>query len=281
LEKKMSKYKTVPTVKKPEEVTVPLQPPLPIDAIISLPRVGFIDNGFCLMAAVGVLGMTVRRHHGAFWEQGIQNLMQDTIEQSPNKYILTLDYDTWFTHMHILRLYQLMEMYPELDAIIPAQSRREGESPMLSLQGMKDDLNATHDISVGEYNNHDYIPIDNGHFGLSMIRKERLKDLPKPWFHSQPNKDGEWKEKRRDADMTFWDKCNDAGWHMGMATDVFIGHLQMVCTFPGMPEQGLNATHVKIHDLHKGDIPSWCVPKVMPTAPKRGPVEIRYATEKK
>ena len=274
MEKKMSKYKTVPTVSK-----ISLKVPFPIEAIISLPRLGFIDNAFCMMGACGTLGIPVRRHHGAFWEQGIQNLMEDVVNEGTKKYILTMDYDTWFTHMHVLQLYWLMEAYPELDAIVPIQSRREGETPMLTLGGMVKSEETKRNVMASDFNDHDWVPIDNGHFGLTMFRANSIKKLEKPWFHSQPNEEGSWKDRRRDADMVFWDKAMDAGLKVGLATKVFIGHLQMVATFPATPEQGLRACHVKIHDLHAGDVPKWCIPMVDENAPRRGAVNLETTDE--
>jgi hypothetical protein len=275
LEKKMSKYKTVPTVK---TNAVPIVRPLPVDAVISLPRVGFVDNGFCIMGALGALGISIRRHHGAFWEQGIQNIMED-VKPLPNPYILTLDYDTWFTHAHVLRLYWLMETYPELDAIIPCQSRREGETAMLTVEGTTETKQCN--VTVADFESHDYMPISNGHFGCSMIRKSSLDRLEFPWFHSQPNKDGQWREHRTDADIYFWDKAMKAGWKCGMATDVFIGHLQLVCTFPSGADYGLTATHVKINDLGSGNIPEYIIPKIAVEAPVRGPIKVTLEDREK
>jgi hypothetical protein len=59
-----------------------------------------------------------------------------------------------------------------------------------------------------------------------------LADVPKPWFFSKPNDDGEWTGNKLDDDVWFWSQWKAAGRTVYMDPSCIIGHMEeMVTTF--------------------------------------------------
>ncbi|KKL72575.1 hypothetical protein LCGC14_2083580, partial [marine sediment metagenome] len=108
----------------------------------------------------------------------------------------------------------------------------------------------------------DLMPAQTGHFGLTLIRTSALKRLKKPWFHSIPDENGSWGTGRQDADIFFWNNFKKSGCTMMLAPKVKIGHLQLMCTFPGALEDDLRPVHYHMKDVLKGKLPEGCVPTV-------------------
>jgi predicted SAM-dependent methyltransferase len=71
-----------------------------------------------------------------------------------------------------------------------------------------------------------------GHFGLTLIKVDALKKMPKPWLWEQPNADGEWTEGKEDADIYFWRKFREAGNGIYLANEIRIGHIDEDILWP-------------------------------------------------
>jgi hypothetical protein len=108
----------------------------------------------------------------------------------------------------------------------------------------------------------DLVPISNGHFGLTIFRVSAFDGLKKPWFLPHPNEDGEWGEGRIDEDIHFWHNFYAEGRKACLATNVMIGHLQMMCTFPGPARKGFMPEHYYMNQLDRGQWPEHCLPRV-------------------
>jgi hypothetical protein len=67
-----------------------------VSAVMSVPRLGFMDNFFAAFEALPPLRIKLRRYTGAFWSQCIERVIEETIAQDKPDAILTLDYDTVF-----------------------------------------------------------------------------------------------------------------------------------------------------------------------------------------
>ena len=74
----------------------------------------------------------------------------------------------------------------------------------------------------------DPLKVTTAHFGLTLLRMEHFKDLPKPWFKGEPDKDGGWGDDRLDDDIWFWHIWRKAGRTVYMAPRVRIGHLELI-----------------------------------------------------
>jgi hypothetical protein len=79
----------------------------------------------------------------------------------------------------------------------------------------------------------EFVRVSSGHFGLTIFRADRIRDLPKPWFVGIPNEDGEWKSGRIDEDMHFWKLWRENGRSLYMANRVRLGHIVESVLWPG------------------------------------------------
>jgi len=212
------------------EGSKPCVPELRVSGAMSVPRLGFMDNMFCAMEAVLALHIKFRKHGGAFWGQSLSNVFERILEEDQADLILTVDYDSIFTPKQLATLVQLMMLHPEIDALAPLQSSRHLETTLFTVRGedgnepviSRDDLAA------------DTFKVHTAHFGLTLIRADKLRALPRPWFHSVPSPAGEWRDGdgHIDEDIQFWRKWEEAGNSLHIAPRVAIGHAELMCRWP-------------------------------------------------
>ena len=225
--------------------------------LLSLPRLAFTDNMFSVTNSVACLDLNGRYSTSAFWYQGIESLLEAAMDKG-YKYALTIDFDTWFTEHHIIDLYMIMERHPELMALIPLQPRRGHPYPMAGK--FTDDSGDEINLTKGEFKDGIY-ETDTGHFGLTLFRMSELKKLSKPWLRSQPDMNGPtWGDGKKDADIYFWIKAKREGLKIALA-EVYIGHIQLLCSFTGTKEKKFKTTYVPMQAIFDGKMPSWIEPK--------------------
>jgi hypothetical protein len=214
---------------KPRPMAV--EQPFRISAVMSVPRLGFMDNFFCGFEALAPMGVTLRRHTGAYWEACLERTLEATIREDAPDAILTIDYDTVFRRSDVEKLMQTMAENPHIDALAPIQIGRQVGQPLMTMDlplGVKG-----HDrIPPGVFAA-DVIPARTAHFGLTLIRTSSLAKLPRPWLWSQPAPDGTWGEGRVDADIYFWRQWEKAGLSLYVANRVSVGHMELMVTWPG------------------------------------------------
>jgi len=226
-----------------------------IHAVTSSPRLSFTDYMHCIMTEIVARGIYLKQGTGVFWSQVLTRGIEDVIEMNGD-YILTLDYDTWFRWGHVQNMLTLMEKYPEADAIFPVQMKRETDSPMMGLIDENGErlTQITHDELEK-----DLLPTTTGHFGLTVFRASSFQKLKKPWFKSEPGPDGSWNDGRIDDDIYFWHNFRECGLKAFVAPNINIGHLQLLCTFPGHYTDGFKCVHTPLGDLGEvKNIPEHC-----------------------
>ena len=219
-----------------------------IHAVMSTPRLSFTDHMHCVMTEIVARGIFVKQGTGVFWSQVLTRGIESTLEMKGD-YILTLDYDTWFRWGHVQQLLTLMERYPEADAICPVQMKRECDSPLMGMVDENGDRLAKIEHSELEK---DILPIHTGHFGLTVFRASAFDKLKKPWFKGIPGPDGSWNDGRIDEDIYFWHNFKESGLKAFIAPHVNIGHLQLMCTFPGHYTESFKCINTPLGDL--GDV---------------------------
>src|SRR5688572_29317080 len=69
--------------------------------VMSVPRLGFMDNHFCILQAINLLGrlgfpVPTRKMTGAFWGQCMTRVFEEIIKTDDPALIMTNDYDTIF-----------------------------------------------------------------------------------------------------------------------------------------------------------------------------------------
>lgn len=197
-----------------------------VAAVMSTPRLGFTDNFFCVAAALAPHGISPIKVTGAFWGQCLQRAMEQVVDT--HDVILTVDYDTVFNAKTVEALLVLM-MTSGVDAIAPLQTKRESNAVMFSLPGTRPEEQRKIDL---EWFKKPVQLVKTAHFGLTFLRTEALKRFPKPWFLAAANEKGEWGDGRVDEDMAFWNGWMTAGNTLGIATNVSVGHAELMVTWP-------------------------------------------------
>lgn len=212
-----------------------------VQAIASVPRdVGLRLHWQCQREALFPLGLMPKEYGGAFWneqlEAGIENAIEDGFD-----YVLTLDFDTIFDRRHILMLLDLAKSHPEADAIVPWQVKRESKDRLFGVRNEDGVFRRRFDEKDFEQ---DLMPVDTGHFGLTMIRLAALKALPRPMFWAQPDSLGQWGAGCVQSDIYFWNQARKFDLKIYLATKVRVGHLQQMVTWP-TTEFGIEHQHVE------------------------------------
>lgn len=231
-----------------------------VGAVMSMPRLTFSDNMFCAMQTLSRLGINLRQGMGVFWGQILTRSIEEVISEG-KEFILTIDYDTYFTKEQFLYLYYMMVTHPEIDAIMPVQIKREdccalaGLVPSMEVpKGMK---HPPVDSSAFEQN---LTKMVTGHFGLTILRVASLNKFSHPWFLGVPNKDGKWGEGRLDEDIFFWNKFHEEGFKLFQANRIGIGHMQLMVTTPDTLENGWKPVHSYITEIRDNGLPKHCLP---------------------
>jgi len=203
-----------------------------VAAVMSTPRLGFTDNFFCVSSALAPHGIAPIKVTGAFWGQCLQRAMETVVDT--HDVILTIDYDTVFTSKTVEALLTLL-LYSGYDAIAPLQTKREANAVMFALPGVKPEDKTTVE---GDFFNKVVQPVETAHFGLTFIRTAALKRTPKPWFMAHANEQGEFSGGHTDEDIHFWKEFAKAGNKLGLATQISVGHAELMITWPSRSVEG-------------------------------------------
>jgi len=200
-----------------------------VSAITSIPRLGWNDHWGAVWQALRTpeFNIPLFKFGGAFWEQGMQRGLNAMLENG-TEWALCLDYDTLFDASDVKEILTLAAMYPEADAIVPVQVRRNNDQFLFSMKDEFGNLRRSADITEFDP---DLTAIETGHFGMTLIKLAALRDISKPWLWSQPDENGDWSDERCDADIFFWRKFRAAGKKVYQANHIKIGHLQIISSW--------------------------------------------------
>lgn len=225
---------------------------LTVSGCMSVPRLGFMDNMFCCVEAVIKCGIKLSRHGGAFWGQSLTKTFERVLEEEKPDLILAIDYDSIFTPGHLARLVQTMMLFPEIDALAPIQSSRHHATTLFTVMG-PEGTNAA-GLPRAETEG-DTMKVSTAHFGLTLLRADKLRALPKPWFHSVPSENGDWGEGHVDEDIQFWRKWEAAGNSLHLANRVAIGHAELMVKWPNI---NLSSHYQTMSDYRQDGVPKEC-----------------------
>jgi hypothetical protein len=199
---------------------------------MSVPRLGFTDNFFCISQALAPHGIAPIKYTGAFFGQCLQRTMEQVIDT--HDVVLTIDYDTIFTAKTVEALLALL-MHSGFDAIAPLQTKRESNSVMFALPGFTPDDRTTVE---NDWFQKVVQPVETAHFGCTFIRTAAIKKMPKPWFLAEANDEGTFTGGHIDEDIYFWKKFAASGNRLGIATNVSVGHAELMITWPSRTVDG-------------------------------------------
>ncbi len=165
-------------------------------------------------AALTENNIPIKISGGVFYGQCMQNMLEKAIEGGI-ELAVTIDSDSIFTAADLARLVQVAIQNDEMDAVAAMQSRRGKAGPLFTKGG-----------ESRVYFEGRPLQVSTAHFGLTAIKLDKLKDIPKPWFHSIPNEDGSWLHDAVDDDIYFWRQWKDAGRTVYVDNGCSIGHLE-------------------------------------------------------
>lgn len=178
------------------------------------------------------------------------------------EYLLTIDYDTFFTKEDVEHLFALAMTF-QCDAITGLQTKREDGRPMLTLKGTLDNPPEGGTSSVPtSWFGEPVQEVDSAHFGLTVISTAALRRAKRPWFWSTPGPDGSWNEGRVDPDIYFWRNWRESGNRVFVTPRVVLGHGEYVVTWPGK-QLGTPVFQwtTQFNDTHKKPETAWSVPQ--------------------
>ena len=210
-----------------------------INAYMSLPRYEAVAARSIIEGSLKKLGIGLATSTGVFWGQCMQRMFESAVKDKLD-WILTVDFDSLFNAEQLSRLLDEFAQNPEADAMAALQSRRGKPFPLMTTG--EDGMQLT---------NLDPIKVYTAHFGLTLLRVEDLKDIPKPWFKCEPDENGEYGDNRLDSDIWFWHQWRLAGKTIYVAPRVSIGHLEeMVAEF----DEDLQQRHVYLNEWREQNL---------------------------
>lgn len=199
---------------------------LNVACAMSTPRLGFLDNFYCITESLLPLGIRPLHYDGVFWGQCLERVM---MEQLNADWILTVDYDTVFTKKDVEALISLAARSDFADAIAAVQLKRKTHDVLIAIKA--EDGKLAPELSIESFKP-DLLECHVAHFGLTMFRTSALKKMEHPWFMNVPDENGEWGEKKQDEDIYFWRKWRATGNTLYLANHVPVGHIESMITWP-------------------------------------------------
>lgn len=196
-----------------------------IAAVMSLPRVGFLDSYESICQALATAGIPRHLGWGVYWHHSLSRGIVAALEATDPEgyeydYILTADYDSFVLPEDVTALATILAQHPEVDAVVPMQIKRGGSLEVLA------------GWSGGRDLTREFIPIDTGHFGFTLFRRSFFDQMPPVWFKESADENGHWGANRTDADIAFWRAAKAAGLNTVLATRVVLGHGEEVISYP-------------------------------------------------
>lgn len=202
-----------------------------VEAVYSMPRLGFNDNFFTWAQAFIPLGIRPTKCTGAFWDQCNTRVFEQFLDKC--EYLLACDYDTFFRKEDIETLFA-MAMSFQCDALTGLQVKREDGRPMLTLKDtlMNPPADGKTQLPLSWFAE-PVQEVDSAHFGCTVISTAALKRARKPWFLGVPNEQQTWGEGRLDPDIYFWKNWRESGNRVFVSPRVVLGHGEYMVTWPG------------------------------------------------
>lgn len=207
---------------------------------LSTPRIGFLRPLERLLGLAHQANISLFSGDGVFWHHALSRSIRNAIEfdfedgSDGFDFILTADYDTYAVIEDIQGLATMLARSPEADCLVSLQMKRGGTGEIL-VGGQNMNLTAP------------LVPIETGHFGLTLFRKSFFERMPKPWFYEKADAEGHWGEGRIDADIGFWLNAKKAKLNVMLAPGIVCGHGEEVITYPrivnGKPEKVYQAVN--------------------------------------
>lgn len=215
-------------------------------AMMTTPRIGPLVMFQLACRIFPPMGVEMVCAGGVYWYKSVTTLLQTAIDRG-FPYALFLDYDTVFDAAAVEDLRWLMDQQPDADAICAVQMQRGCNKVLGSPIGPDGKYRPA--ASAAEFDG-ELTQLYSAHFGLTLIRTERLHKLARPWFMPMPDVEGGWDNDKGaiDPDVYFWRRFVDAGLKLYQANHVAVGHEQDMITWP---DPNFHAIHQYANDYAK------------------------------
>lgn len=191
-----------------------------VTALMTAPRYEAVYARNQIDLALQGMGIPLCVSGGVFYGQCMQKMLSDAVNAGVD-YALTVDFDSIFTSAHIQRLLNIAVNEEGVDAIAALQPRRCTGEVLGSPKARED--------TTMEWTGKP-LRCRTAHFGLTVINLHKLAEVPKPWFNSVPDGDGDWGDGKVDDDVSFWLAWEKAGNTLFLDPGTRLGHLEEVVT---------------------------------------------------
>lgn len=210
-----------------------------VGAYLTMPRYESVAARNLIQEALRPHKIDLTTTQGVFWGQCMQRMFMAAVDNGVD-WILSLDSDSLFTSKQVQEMFDILASNPQIDALAALQCRRGAKYPLLTTgSGIENE----HVECDGRP-----IKVTTAHFGLTLIKVDKLKRVSKPWFFGEPDAAGNWTDDRLDDDIWFWHQWRKAGLNIYVAPSVSIGHLEeTVALF----DDHLKAKHIYVHEWRK------------------------------
>ena len=215
--KKIVAAPPAPAAPEPEQVAETEQATITLAAYLTLPRYEAVVSRGIIENALKALKISLTTSQGVFWGQCMQRMFEKAVADGVD-WILSVDSDSLFTATQLSLLLDTLASNPHIDALAALQCKRGAMDPLFTTG----EACGPRSMEVTG----SPIKVLTAHFGLTLFRVDALKEVEKPWFKSQPCKDGTWGDERMDDDIWFWHQWRKAGKTIYVAPKVSIGHLE-------------------------------------------------------
>lgn len=191
-----------------------------VSAVMTAGRYESTYSRNMIETALRELGISPVISLGVYYGQCMQRMLEGVCEIGAD-IVVTIDGDSIFKASHVNRLLSILSQEDKIDALASLQLRR-GKADLLGACEGKTEL---------QWSGYP-LRLTSAHFGLTAIKVDKLRSVAKPWFFSQPDKDGGWDEDKIDDDVWFWKQWREAGNSLYMDPGCRIGHMEeMIATF--------------------------------------------------
>jgi hypothetical protein len=215
-----------------------------IAAVMTAPR---FEITYCrnqIQRSLDKLRIPLTVSGGVFYGQCMQKMLT-TLCDSDCEYAVTVDFDTLFTSDQLLRLISIIKQEQDIDAITGVQVRRGKPTMLGTCHGGEVVSEDERRVTVDDRG---LLRAKTAHFGLTVIDLAKLRTVPKPWFLSTPNADGEWEGDKTDDDVWFWLQWEKSGHSIYIDPEVKLGHVEEMVA---IHDQHMNPVHIYPSDWEK------------------------------
>jgi hypothetical protein len=188
-----------------------------VGAFMTAPRYEAVWARNKIDVALQQAGVPLTVSGGVFYGQCMQLMLEQAIDNGI-ELALTVDFDSVFRASDVKQLLGMATERDDIDALASLQCRRSMKFPLFT-RGTETEVTFDGPIQV-----------DTAHFGLTVIKLDKLATVPKPWFWCKPNNDGRWATDKIDDDIYFWHAWKQAGLSVWVDPSASIGHLEEVIT---------------------------------------------------